>query len=112
MCEGIVLGRYGGTVKQMYLPFFLGLGGRISSGKQWFPWIHADDVAGIYAYAIENDAVTVSDFSNRCSAEFTPSHTSTVLVSKGAPSFCSCDCNFSGSTLAVGMCNMTLLKFC
>jgi len=62
VCEGIVLGRYGGTVKQMYLPFFLGLGGPISSGKQWFPWIHADDVAGIYAHAIENDAVTASDF--------------------------------------------------
>jgi len=61
VCEGIVLGRYGGTVKQMYLPFFVGLGGRISSGQQWFPWIHADDVAGIYAHAIENDSVTVSD---------------------------------------------------
>ena len=47
----------------MYLPFFLGLGGRISSGQQWFPWIHADDVAGIYAHAIEKDTVTVSDFS-------------------------------------------------
>ena len=44
----------------MYLPFFLGLGGPISSGKQWFPWIHADDVAGIYVHAIENDVVSVS----------------------------------------------------
>ena len=44
----------------MYLPFFVGLGGRISSGKQWFPWIHAEDVAGIYAHAIEKNTVTVS----------------------------------------------------
>jgi len=74
MCEGIVLGRYGGTVKAMYLPFFLGLGGRISSGEQWFPWVHAEDVAGIYAHAIEKDSVTVS--SNRCLPEFTLSHSS------------------------------------
>jgi len=58
--QGIVLGRYGGTMKQLYVPFFVGVGGRISSGKQWFPWIHADDVAGIYAHAIENESVTVS----------------------------------------------------
>ena len=69
MLAGIVLGRFGGTVKQMYLPFFLGLGGRISSGKQWFPWIHADDVAGIYAHAIEKDTVSASDFSNIYSLE-------------------------------------------
>jgi len=61
VCEGIVLGRYGGTVQQMYLPFFVGLGGPISSGKQWFPWVHADDVAGIYAHAIEKDTITVSE---------------------------------------------------
>jgi len=62
MYTGIVLGRYGGTMKQLYVPFFVGVGGRISSGQQWFPWIHADDVAGIYIHAIENDTITVSGF--------------------------------------------------
>jgi len=61
ICEGIVLGRYGGTMKQLYVPFFVGVGGPISSGQQWFPWIHADDVAGIYLHAVEKDNVTVSD---------------------------------------------------
>jgi len=49
-------------MKQLYVPFFVGVGGRISSGQQWFPWIHADDVAGIYIHAIENDTITVSGF--------------------------------------------------
>jgi len=60
MSEGIVLGRDGGTIKQIFMPFYLGVGGRMSSGKQWLPWIHVDDVAGIYAHAIEKDTVTVS----------------------------------------------------
>ena len=32
--------------------------GRIGSGRQFFPWIHVDDVAGIVTYAIENSHVT------------------------------------------------------
>ena len=41
----------------MFIPFFLGFGGKISSGKQWFPWIHVEDVAGIIYYAIQNERV-------------------------------------------------------
>ena len=56
--SGLALGRDGGAIKQMILPFWFGLGGRISTGKQWFPWIHVDDVAGIIVHAIENENVT------------------------------------------------------
>ena len=55
---GIALGRDGGAIKQMFMPFFFGLGGRLGSGKQWFPWIHVDDVAGIITHAIETDGVS------------------------------------------------------
>ncbi len=46
--SGLVLSRDGGMFKQMQLPFRLGLGMRIGSGKQWMSWIHVhDEVAAI-----------------------------------------------------------------
>ncbi|TNM98344.1 epimerase family protein SDR39U1 [Takifugu rubripes] len=51
---GVVLGRDGGAMKQMLLPFWLGLGGTLGSGRQPFPWIHISDLAGIIAHALEH----------------------------------------------------------
>ncbi|KAK3086633.1 hypothetical protein FSP39_021228 [Pinctada imbricata] len=56
--SGVVLGRDGGMIQQTYLPFFLGLGGPIGSGKQWFPWIHVEDLAGIFVHALTNENVS------------------------------------------------------
>ncbi len=53
----MVLGRDGGLIKNMYLPFYLGVGGPIGNGNQWFPWIHVEDIAGVYCHAIENENV-------------------------------------------------------
>ncbi|KAM3605073.1 uncharacterized protein V6R79_020195 [Siganus canaliculatus] len=53
---GAVLGRDGGAMKQMLLPFWLGLGGTLGSGRQPFPWIHVSDLAGIIAHALEPSA--------------------------------------------------------
>ena len=49
---GVVLSMEGGALKKMVAPFKLGLGGPLGSGKQWFPWIHIDDIAGIFRHAI------------------------------------------------------------
>jgi uncharacterized protein len=54
---GIVLAREGGALQQMLFPFKLGLGGPIGSGKQWFPWIHRDDLVGLILHAISQDKV-------------------------------------------------------
>jgi len=51
---GLVLGKGGGALRAM-LPFFrLGLGARIGGGRQWMPWIHAEDLASLLLFAVEN----------------------------------------------------------
>ena len=52
---GLVLMRNDGVLKKLYLPFKLFVGGSLGNGKQWFPWIHIDDVIGIYLKAIDNN---------------------------------------------------------
>jgi len=44
---GLVIGRDGGFVKRMLLPFKLGLGGRLGDGQQWMSWIHKEDLITI-----------------------------------------------------------------
>lgn len=51
---GLVMAREGGALEQMLPIFKLGLGGKLGSGKQWWPWIHLDDVVGIIQHAIGN----------------------------------------------------------
>jgi len=52
---GVVLDRHGGALQKMLLPFRLGVGGPVAGGRQPLPWIHLDDVAGIYVRAIDDD---------------------------------------------------------
>ena len=56
--SGVVLGRDGGMIQQMFLPFFFGVGGKMGSGKQYLPWIHIADIASIITFAVMNDKVT------------------------------------------------------
>ena len=50
---GVVLGSGGGAMATMKLPFRLGLGGPIGSGRQWFPWIHLDDLVGAILFLLD-----------------------------------------------------------
>jgi hypothetical protein len=52
---GLVLSAEGGGLKTMLPAFKMGVGGRIGSGNQYFPWVHIDDVLGIVHFAIFND---------------------------------------------------------
>src|SRR5438270_4711915 len=50
---GIVLSPDGGALKQMLLPFKLGLGGRIGTGRQWWSWISIDDEVNAILHVID-----------------------------------------------------------
>src|SRR4051794_23693495 len=55
MRTGVVLDRDGGALAKM-LPFFrLGVGGPVAGGRQYMPWIHADDVVDLYLAALDYD---------------------------------------------------------
>ena len=47
---GIVLSETGGALEKMKTPIISPLG----SGNQYLPWIHIDDLCGMYTYAIEH----------------------------------------------------------
>ncbi len=49
---GVILSPRGGALAKMLLPFRLGLGGRIGSGRQYWSWIALDDVIGAIYHAL------------------------------------------------------------
>ncbi|MGE5722952.1 MAG: TIGR01777 family oxidoreductase, partial [Sphingomonadales bacterium] len=49
---GVVLGSGGGALRKMLLPFRLGFGGRLGSGRQWMSWIHLEDLVGLFAHVL------------------------------------------------------------
>lgn len=52
---GVVLGRGGGVLARMTLPFRFFVGGHFGSGDQWFSWVHIEDVAEAIIFLIETD---------------------------------------------------------
>ncbi len=51
---GIVLGRKGGRLKRLLIPFKLGLGAKIGDGQQYMSWIHIDDLIDGFQHFINN----------------------------------------------------------
>jgi uncharacterized protein (TIGR01777 family) len=49
---GIVLETGGGALKKMVVPFRFFVGGPLGSGRQWFPWVHRDDVIGAITFSL------------------------------------------------------------
>lgn len=54
---GIVLAARGGALPPMLLPFRLGFGGRLGSGRQWWPWITLEDEVRALMWCIENESL-------------------------------------------------------
>lgn len=49
---GVVLDPDGGALAKMLPPFKLGAGGPVAGGRQYMPWIHRDDLVGLYLAAL------------------------------------------------------------
>lgn len=50
---GVVLDPDGGALAKMLPPFRAGIGGPVGGGGQYMPWIHVDDLVGIYLAALD-----------------------------------------------------------
>lgn len=54
---GMVLSPAGGALGTMLLPFQLGVGGRLGSGRQYVPWVDLDDVVGLILHALNTPSL-------------------------------------------------------
>lgn len=53
---GMVLSNEGGALPIMKLPYTLNVGGKIGSGRQWYSWIHLEDLTRAILFVISNDS--------------------------------------------------------
>ena len=54
---GLVLSKHGGLLKQLLLPFKLGVGGPIAGGEQFMSWISIEDEVGLILWALDTHQV-------------------------------------------------------
>jgi uncharacterized protein len=54
---GVVLSTKGGALEKMLISFLFRLGVYFGDGKQWFSWIHIEDICNMFVWAIENEKV-------------------------------------------------------
>jgi uncharacterized protein (TIGR01777 family) len=57
---GIILAAHGGALPRMALPFKMGAGGRLGSGRQWMSWLTLAEAVGMIRFALTNSGVSGS----------------------------------------------------
>lgn len=55
---GIVLGPNGGALNKMLIPYQLGLGGKLGSGRQWWSWIALQDLLSSLHFILETPSLS------------------------------------------------------
>jgi uncharacterized protein len=55
---GVVLAREGGALSMLAPLFRLALGGPVGGGRQWMPWIHADDLVALLLRALDDASLS------------------------------------------------------
>jgi uncharacterized protein (TIGR01777 family) len=72
---GVVLAAHGGALERLLPLFRLGVGGRVGSGQQGFPWVALDDVVAALVFALGDETlrgpVNVVAPARTSNAEFT-----------------------------------------
>ena len=53
----LVLSSAGGALQKMLTPFRLGVGGNMGSGRQWWSWIHIDDLTRAIHHILNRDSI-------------------------------------------------------
>lgn len=53
---GVVIGKQG-ALSKMIPPFMNFIGGPLGSGKQWFPWVHIQDVVSSILFLLKNESI-------------------------------------------------------
>ena len=51
---GLVVGKGGGFLGKMLVPFKLGMGGRLGGGEQWMSWVHRDDLVRLMEWLLNH----------------------------------------------------------
>jgi hypothetical protein len=64
---GIVLGKNGGAIGQMLPLFKYFLGGPLGNGRQWFSWVHMQDLAEAFIFLLQH--TEISGAVNLCSPQ-------------------------------------------
>jgi hypothetical protein len=54
---GIVLSTQGGALEKIMLPVKFYIGGYFGTGKQWYSWVHLDDLCNMFIHALENPSM-------------------------------------------------------
>ncbi|MBZ0266096.1 TIGR01777 family oxidoreductase [bacterium] len=55
---GVILGKHGGLLEQLKMPFKLGLGAKLGNGKQFQSWVSLEDVVRAIEFLIEKENVS------------------------------------------------------
>jgi uncharacterized protein len=55
---GIILAAHGGALPRMMMPFKLGAGGRLGTGRQWMSWLALEEAVRIIQFALLNDGLS------------------------------------------------------
>ena len=55
---GLIMSRQGGLLSKLRVPFQTALGGKLGSGRQWWPWISLTDVVNGLSYVMEREEIS------------------------------------------------------